>query len=49
MSELTCSHPAHPVGSPTGTVVRETTTAIYRHRVCPVCHGSQGIARVRKS
>lgn len=44
----TCSHPAHPTGSPTGAVVRLATTATFRHRICGTCGGSQGVARVKR-
>lgn len=40
-----CTHPAHPRGS-LGAVVRTTGKAVYRYRVCDVCGGAQGIARL---
>lgn len=40
------SHPYNPVAD--GPVVRVTPRFVYRHRMCPVCGLSTGIARVRK-
>lgn len=40
-----CSMP-HPRGQATGPITKTIGSTIFRHRICDVCGGSQGIARI---